>query len=773
MKKIGFIICMLGLFASCTQRQGKPTADAEGYAGSESCIECHQRFYELWAPSHHGLAMQPISAKLLENGMGTLETPLTVEGKSYTPHLEDTTMYIVESDDTTKNKLKVEWALGGKNVIYFLTAIDGGRLQVLPIAYDVNRREWYNNPQSGVRHFPEGGPDEALSWKDRMFTFNTSCYSCHVSQLSNNYDIEKDTYQTSWKESGINCETCHGPSGEHVRVCREAGKDSVPSDLKIIVTSTFTPEQHNNSCAPCHGKVQPLTASYMPGDPFFDNYNLTTLEDRDFYPDGRDLGENYTMTTWYQSPCLTDGKMHCVMCHTSSGRYRFKDDTNKACASCHKDNVENVAEHSHHPVGSEGAKCVSCHMPMTEFARMKRSDHSMKPPAPAATIEFKSPNACNICHEDKTPQWANSKLKEWKKDHHQKKVLEDGRLIQAARSQDWKKLPQILKALNDNKLDQVFTTSLIRLMEGNNRPEVIPTFIAKLKDESALVRSAAAHSLFTYPTEEVKLALMAVANDSLKAVRLGAAYSLSFMPQDMFTATELASLNKLMSEYEESMVCRPDDWGSHYNLGNYHLNRGNVSNAIVSFETAHKLNKHTVEPLINASMAYSYNQDYESAEKSLRKAIAIDSRNEASLFNLGLLLAETNRVEESEQILRKVMDINPKSFAAAYNLAIMVSQRDLKEAVRFSQIAYENGVDNPKYGYTYGFYLIQDGQIVSAEKVLKAVIKANPEMMDAIMLLGTTYEKNNQAGKAKKLYNQALKAFSPGSREYQALKQRL
>jgi hypothetical protein len=56
-----------------------------------------------------------------------------------------------------------------------------------------------------------------------------------------------------------------------------------------------------------------------------DHYDLITLENPDFYADGRDLGENYTYTSWLMSPCLKSGKLHCVTCHTSSGRYRFKD----------------------------------------------------------------------------------------------------------------------------------------------------------------------------------------------------------------------------------------------------------------------------------------------------------------------------------------------------------------------------------------------------------------------------------------------------------------
>ena len=41
----------------------KRSDSSKGYAGSATCRECHEDFYELWATSHHGLAMQPYSDK--------------------------------------------------------------------------------------------------------------------------------------------------------------------------------------------------------------------------------------------------------------------------------------------------------------------------------------------------------------------------------------------------------------------------------------------------------------------------------------------------------------------------------------------------------------------------------------------------------------------------------------------------------------------------------------------------------------------------------------
>ena len=49
------------------QRTGE-SAGIENYSGTQSCRECHEKFYKLWAPSHHGLAMQPFTAGAVPDG---------------------------------------------------------------------------------------------------------------------------------------------------------------------------------------------------------------------------------------------------------------------------------------------------------------------------------------------------------------------------------------------------------------------------------------------------------------------------------------------------------------------------------------------------------------------------------------------------------------------------------------------------------------------------------------------------------------------------------
>ncbi|UCF38526.1 MAG: hypothetical protein JSU96_06710, partial [Acidobacteriota bacterium] len=356
-----------------------------GYTGSQSCRNCHERFYELWSTSHHGLAMQPVTEGLLRESLSPLANPIEIQSYSYEVVLDPEFPHVVERGGGEVHELGMKYALGGKNIYYFLTERDRGWLQVLPIAFDVRAGEWYDTTASMVRHFADQ-TDEPIHWTERPLTFNTACYGCHISQLAKNYDPETDSYATTWVEPGINCETCHGQGGEHVRVCTEAPEGSVPDDLKIILTSAFTVEQTNSMCAPCHAKMNPITESYLPGDRYFDHFNLHTLEHPDFYPDGRDLGENYTYTQWLTGPCADSGELDCVHCHTSSGRTRQTGaKENEACLPCHAKLVDEVEAHSHHPGIPEGNSCISCHMPSTFFAKMERHDHSMLPPVPAAT----------------------------------------------------------------------------------------------------------------------------------------------------------------------------------------------------------------------------------------------------------------------------------------------------------------------------------------------------------------------------------------------------
>lgn len=747
-----------GLNRSVPAAEDRASAKSGGFAGSVSCRECHEKFYHLWSTSRHGLAMRPYTSEFAKTDLTNQTGEIKIGKSSYRADIAGETGWILEDGPEGRKQYRIEHVLGGKNVYYFLTSLSKGKLQTLPLAYDANKKEWFDTAASGVRHFQGAERDQPISWLDSAYTFNTSCYSCHVSQLTSVYDLKTDTYSTTWAEPGINCETCHGASAEHNRVLREAPREKKPEDIKIISWKNFTSEQKNAACSVCHAKMSPITSNFAPGERFFDHFDLVTLEDPDFYPDGRDLGENYTYTSWLMSPCAKSGKLDCIHCHTSSGRYRFKaaEKANEACLPCHEKNVENASAHSHHKEDSPGNRCISCHMPMTSFARMNRSDHSMLPPAPSATIAFKSPNACNICHADKDAVWADKYVREWRPRDYQAPILERASLVDAARKADWSKLPQMLQYITGKGRDQIFATSLIRLVRASGDQRVVPVLCGAVRDPSPLVRSAAAAALQDIMTKEAVDALVEAAGDDCRLVRVRAAASLAGyrdLPPD---EKKKKAVDEADREYLASLLSRPDRWDSHYNLGNYYLDRGEPGEAIVSFESALRLEPEAVPAMVNESIAYARLGENRKAGEALDKALAIAPDNAAVNFNMGLLKAELDDIAGAEKHLKAALKSDPRMAKAAYNLCMILSKDRPDDAIVYCRQAANLQPGEPRYAYMLAYLQTQKGDIDGAAAILEALMITRPSYPYTYLLLGSIYEIQGKRAEAEQLYDKAL-----------------
>jgi len=753
-RALGLAAGALLLAAAPPPAWSAPAAPADkAFAGSPGCRECHAHFYELWAPSHHGTAMSDFA--LARTNLTPMAEALRVGTNSYQALIPEGV--VVERGAGGERRYPMAQAMGGRNVYYFLTPLERGRLQVLPVAYDLRRHEWFDVAGSAVRHFA-GMADDPIYWTESQYTFNTACYNCHVSQLTNNYHLDTDTYQTSWAEPGINCETCHGPAAEHARLARETPAGQPLPALKLISLKPFTHDQMNSQCGGCHAKIVPLAGSFTPGDRFFDHFGLGALEQSDFYPDGRDLGENFTYTSWRLSPCAASGKLDCLACHTSSGRYRFAaGDANLACQPCHQEKAANVTAHSHHPAGSAGARCVSCHMPMTEFARMTRTDHSMRPPMPAATVAFGSPNACNLCHTNQTAAWADQLVRDWHPERrdYQAATLETGRLIAAARLRDWSKLPEINRYLASPRRGEVWAASLLALLGGCEDDAKWAGVRACLDDHSPLVRAAAVQALGEGVRPEFIPLLTKAARDPVRLVRFRAANALAGVPGEMIPVADRPAVATATDELVASLLARPDDAGSHYNLGNLRLEQHDTAGAIQAFTAANHLQPRDPAALVNLSLALNQAGQNEPAEASLRSALRLSPTNAAVHLNLGMLLAEIDRMPEAEQEFRESFRRDPKSAQAAFNLGVMLAQSKPAESLDWCRRAVALAPRETKYGYTLAFFLDQQGRTAAAIETLEQLLAPDPPGPDAYALLGRLYEEQSRTSKAIELYHRA------------------
>jgi hypothetical protein len=91
------------------------------------------------------------------------------------------------------------------------------------------------------------------------------------------------------------------------------------------------------------------------------------------------------------------------------------------CLDCHTPGSPNgphsatLEQHTHHAANSAGSSCIACHMPKIAqtIGDVNVRSHTFRFVTPARTEGNKVPNACNVCHTDKTTEWSTTALKSW------------------------------------------------------------------------------------------------------------------------------------------------------------------------------------------------------------------------------------------------------------------------------------------------------------------------------------------------------------------------
>jgi tetratricopeptide (TPR) repeat protein len=359
----------------------------------------------------------------------------------------------------------------------------------------------------------------------------------------------------------------------------------------------------------------------------------------------------------------------------------------------------------------------------------------MIPPAPAATLAYKSPNACNICHKDKDAKWSDRFVRQWRSRDYQAPVLKRAALIDAARKRDWSKLPDMLAYIRSKDRDEVVATSLIRLISPVQDQKVLATLMTAAKDPSPLMRAAAVQALGLNPAAESLQTLIEATGDAYRLVRVRAAAGVAAFPPMEVPGAYQEQLKKANQEYIVSITARPDQWTSRYNMGNYQLSRGQIPEAVAAFLAALNLEPQAVMAMVNLSIALARNGESAKAEQTLRQAIKLSPDNAAANFNMGLLKAEKNEPRQAENHLKIALKTDPRMAQAAYNLCIITARDRIGEAVTWCRQAAQLRPQDPDYAYTLAFYLNQKGDRNEAIRTLKAVMENYPSFKDAGKLL--------------------------------------
>ena len=426
--------------------------DDDEYVGSASCRECHADEHKSWHESYHRSMTQLMSPETVQAAFdgqshefqGELFT-MHRRGDEYWTSIEsiDEANASPDSRDSQALHLRLGMVTGSHHMQVFWLPGMMGNLQIgFPFAWLVDDRRWAPRNSLFIRD-----PHTVISKEN----WNMNCIRCHTTGGQPRPQEAEQRFESRVADLGISCEACHGPAKRHVDRQQRLAKlpDSERQQalntepLAIVQPADLDHVRSSQVCGSCHGmkwfdKSVKWTAHgfrYRPGDDLEQTTPMirpTQLDKQPwlkavlqknpgilndfFWPDGhiRVTGREYNGLL--ETACYQRGEMSCTSCHSmhnSDPDDQLARDMrgNRACLQCHDKMVANITAHTHHAADSVGSNCTNCHMPHTSYGLLKAiRGHTIETPDVATTLETGRPNACNLCHLDKTLDWTAGQL---------------------------------------------------------------------------------------------------------------------------------------------------------------------------------------------------------------------------------------------------------------------------------------------------------------------------------------------------------------------------
>lgn len=368
MKKIRFLFALVVLavlLTNCTNKSDE-YIDPRGtdYAGSESCIQCHQTQYESAFHSSHFKASAPATK---ENILGHF-----TNGKNTFVYDKNTKLVMEERNDTL---YQVVYKNGKEVKAYPFEILFGTKhaqtsaywknhfTYELPISYYKSINSWATSP----------GYSATIPNFERKI--DKECFACHSSNIASRYittSSDSITFMTMEVEEfmnkktvlyGIDCERCHGPAKKHVQTHLKF------PNLKVAQSITgfknLNRQQKIDACALCHSGNDKMKLKsrfkFRPGERLTDYFmeRSGTPDTVNYDVHGNQMGLLSQSKCFKKSPT-----MDCMSCHNPhQDASQHLASYSKICMSCHQQTKHKAATVKTLSKTMLANNCVECHMP--------------------------------------------------------------------------------------------------------------------------------------------------------------------------------------------------------------------------------------------------------------------------------------------------------------------------------------------------------------------------------------------------------------------------
>lgn len=382
------------------------TIAARDYVGPDACGECHPEQHALWRTSLHrvmnqragdGAVIAEAGAALAYAG-GTVRLARDAEGYAMT----------FERPGTGTVRYRITRTIGTRALQEYVGVIDGTTEEVrLPVGWWRAHGGLYPQP-----FFDPWLAEDAIDiyapvtepWAERCpWCHSTYPFEQRIARASGPQPLGHGLEQfftsapgtprlevAQQVTTGISCESCHlggraHADGAEIHFVPLGAEPRAHAPAPApFAAERIDPAIVNTVCAQCHSGPSPRL------------------------PDGSATRNSSEALDLAASPCTT---ARCTHCHDPHAGGASEPRAIAACLGCHDAFRDADTARAHAGPGHATTSCLDCHMPRITMGidRYVRS-HRISSPANHAMLSAGAPNACNLCHLDRSIRWTLAEL---------------------------------------------------------------------------------------------------------------------------------------------------------------------------------------------------------------------------------------------------------------------------------------------------------------------------------------------------------------------------
>ena len=231
-------------------------------------------------------------------------------------------------------------------------------------------------------------------------------------------------------------------------------------------------------------------------------------------------------------------------------------------------------------------------MPRTVYSiKAEIRDHSMSIPVPENSIRHDIPNACNLCHKDRSPQWALATMDQWYGSRSRQKLIRRADAFAAARKGEAAAVPALRAILGEPGEGALVRANAAGHLGRFQGPAVFDALLRATSDSEPLVRAVAVLAL--KPSNEARAAagaaLVKALGDPAATVRLAAMVGLVNLGIGELPGADGVRLESAMKMFQARAEFNADDAGQQVAAGHVYLLASDAARAIDALRAALKL----------------------------------------------------------------------------------------------------------------------------------------------------------------------------------------